>query len=76
MWQIEQLTLPLSSIGHDLVLSILASDCEPTGHEGFLFLDGFGDKVPDQRDVPEPASLLLAGLGLAAATRRGRKLAA
>jgi PEP-CTERM motif len=69
-WQIERLTLPLTSVGHDLVLSILASDCEPTGHEGFLFLDGFGGDVPV---VPEPVSLLLVGMGLAAAVRRNRK---
>jgi hypothetical protein len=73
-WQIEQLTLPVSAIGHNLVLSILASDCEPTGHEGFLFLDGFGaalpPTVPGDPAVPEPASLLLMGLGLAAAARR------
>ena len=45
-WQIEQLALPSSAIGHDLNLTVLAADCQPTGHTGYLYLDGFGSVTP------------------------------
>jgi hypothetical protein len=61
-WQIEQLNIDSARSGHDFTLSLLASDCEPTGHTGYAYLDGFGAANP----VPEPETyaMLLAGLGL------------
>ena len=69
-WQIEQLSLTPTQIGHTFTLSVLGADCEPTGHTGYVFLDGFGAVTPPVTNaVPEPASLLalaagLGGLGL------------
>lgn len=68
-WQIEQLSIDASLKGHDFTLSVLGSDCQPTGHWGYVYVDGFSNVNPS---VPEPASLALVGLGLAglAASRR------
>ena len=65
-WQVENFTMPAGALGHDILLSILASDCQPTGHEGFLFLDGFGAVAPPPVDgtIPEPATMVLFGSGL------------
>jgi hypothetical protein len=63
-WQIEQLTLPADRQGHDFTLSILAADCQPTGHTGYAYLDGFGSVLPPPSDVPEPASIAMLGAGL------------
>ena len=69
-WMIEQLSTP--TIGHDYTLSLLAADCEPTGHAGWAYLDGFGAIIPK---TPEPGTLGLLGLGvLALGLTRRRKL--
>lgn len=71
-WQIEQLTIDASRQGHDFVLSVLAADCQPTGHWGYVYLDGFGSVTPPA-GVPEPAGIALAGLALAAAAAARRR---
>lgn len=74
-WQIEQLAIDSSLSGHDFELSVLAADCQPTGHWGYVYIDGFGSVTPPP-GVPEPASLALVGLALAGAAgarRRAKK---
>jgi hypothetical protein len=62
-WQIEQLTIDQSSLGHDFSLTLLAADCQPTGHAGYVYLDGFGAVAPIT-PVPEPGTLALLGAGI------------
>lgn len=64
-WQIENLVIDASRIGHDFTLTVLASDCGPTAHEGYVYLDGFGARLPDPQAVPEPATALLCAAALA-----------
>ena len=67
LWQIEQINIDASLLGHTFTLSVLAADCEPTGHTGYAYLDGFGAVLPPPGDptaVPEPASFALYGLGM------------
>lgn len=74
-WQIEQLAIDSSLSGHTFELSVLAADCQPTGHWGYVYIDGFGNVTPPP-GVPEPATLALVGLALAGAAgarRRAKK---
>jgi PEP-CTERM motif len=65
-WQIEALNIDAGLSGHDFELTVLAADCQPTGHTGYAYIDGFGARIPDPdpNPVPEPASFGLLGLGL------------
>lgn len=74
-WQVEQLTLDASQLGDSFTLSVLGADCEPTGHTGYIYLDGFGAIAPpiDLTSVPEPASFMLLGLGALGATMLRRR---
>lgn len=69
-WQIEQLAIDADRTGHTFTLTVLATDCGPTAHEGYVYLDGFGAVLPPPVDpgpgtgVPVPGSLALMALGL------------
>lgn len=75
-WQTEQLALDPAVLGHDFSLTLLAADCQPTGHAGYVYLDGFGAILPPA-DVPLPGSLALLGVGALGfgLNRRKRKAA-
>jgi hypothetical protein len=71
-WQNESLSISASLSGHDFTLSVLGADCLPTGHTGYVYLDGFGTAVSA---VPESSTyaMLLGGLGLVGCIARRRK---
>ncbi len=77
-WQIEQLDVSAFS-GDTFELSLLASDCGPTAHQGTVYLDGFGAVTPPPvvGAIPEPETyaLMLAGLGLVGWVARRRRSA-
>lgn len=62
-------------IGHDLRLTITASDCSLGGHGGYVYLDQVGSEQPIIPTVPEPSTVILLGVGVAglAMWRRNRK---
>ena len=64
-WQIEQLDVSAFS-GDTFELTLLAADCQPTGHQGTVYLDGFGAAPPPVGAVPEPETYALMLAGLAA----------
>lgn len=68
-WQIEQLDVS-AFVGDDFTLILLGADCNPTGHSGTVYLDGFGAVTPppvlppSTGVVPEPATNALMASGL------------
>lgn len=75
-WQIEQLAIGADLQGHDFLLSVLGSDCQPSAHAGYVYLDGFGAVTPPPTSgVPEPTTwaMMMMGFGLmGGAIRRQR----
>ncbi len=39
------IVVPNADLGDTLEIQALASDCQPTGHAGYVYLDGFGSSV-------------------------------
>jgi uncharacterized protein (TIGR03382 family) len=59
-------------VGNTYAIDLLAADCQPTGHFGYAYLDGFGsvaggggDNGNTGGDVPLPGTLALLGVGAA-----------
>ena len=45
-WQTEHLPIERSRIGHNFTLTVLAADCKPNGHRGYVYIDSFGGLAP------------------------------
>ena len=76
-WQVENLDVSAYK-GDSFTLTLLAADCEFTGHEGTVYLDGFGAVIPPTTTVPEAGNLamMMGGLGLFGFLARRRRAAA
>ncbi|UJR07878.1 hypothetical protein I4U23_012160 [Adineta vaga] len=45
-WQIEHLAIGSDRIGHNFTLTVLAADCKPAGHVGYVYIDSFSGIAP------------------------------
>ncbi|MBL8309965.1 MAG: hypothetical protein JNL19_06055 [Burkholderiales bacterium] len=81
-WKPADVVVPDADLGDSIEVYLLASDCQPTGHTGYAYLDGFGSAVVTQGAtatvVPTLSESALLGLGALLfgsalfATRRSR----
>lgn len=42
-WQVKDITLPLSSLGHSVSIEFIGAGCSAGGHEGHLYVDGLSN---------------------------------
>ena len=59
--------------GDIITVEMFAADCGQGGHAGYAFLDGIGTTYQPPVGTPEPATLILLGLGLAGMTTLRKK---
>jgi len=53
------------ALGDQVKVDLYVQDCGLGGHGGLVFLDGFGtEKLPPDGVVPEPATMVLMGIGI------------
>jgi len=45
-WSLVDITSPTIQIGDMVTLEVIASGCEPSGHYGYIYVDGVGSTVP------------------------------
>ncbi|UJR12675.1 hypothetical protein I4U23_016849 [Adineta vaga] len=48
-WQSEHFEIDNTRFGHNFTLTVLAADCEPGGHIGYLYLDSFSGLGPQKK---------------------------
>jgi hypothetical protein len=74
--------VPNADLGDTLEIQALASDCSPTGHAGYVYLDGFGSAIVPPGpgpsgpvDIPTLSEwgLILLGLALGATALYGQR---
>jgi hypothetical protein len=64
------IVVPDADLGNTLEIQALASDCSPTAHAGYVYLDGFGSAIVGQPSGPAEVptlsewALILLSLGL------------
>jgi hypothetical protein len=73
-----------TTVGNTYRIELFAADCEPAGHLGYAYLDGFGSVVGGGGDngntggtggtVPTPGTVALLALGLAGVTLLRKKI--
>ena len=81
-WKAADVVVPDADLGDTIEVYLLASDCSPTGHAGYAYLDGFGASVvPPGATAATPVptlnetalmalGLLLAGVAATSLRRR------
>ncbi len=59
-WKGADVIVPDASVGHSIEVYLLASDCSPSAHLGYAYLDGFGSQVvtPPSNSATVPAPTL------------------
>lgn len=65
------ITLAAGDVGQDVELMVVAADCSPTAHGGYVYVDGFGSAV-----VPPPSGATDAPVFIPSADRVGLGLLA